>query len=195
MRKYFDDKCNTVKQTGRTNKLWDTVKPFVTNKVKSSDDVISLKVNDSIVNDPLVVCNMFNEYFSNVASGFDDDRSIDDDESIDCIVQSHERHTSLQLIQENITLTDEWFYFSEVTSNEVESLMGHIDHKKGPGYDNIPPKLIKEASVEFTVPITSLINESIRLDHFPDGLKWPNLHRYSKVLTAYLRVITAPQAF
>ena len=62
MRKYFDDKCNTVKQPGRTNKFWDTIKPFVTNKVKSSGDVISLKVNDSIVNDPLVVCNMFNEY-------------------------------------------------------------------------------------------------------------------------------------
>ena len=61
------------------------------------------------------------EYFNNVASGFDNDRSIDDDESIDCIVKSHEWHTSLQLIQENITLTDDLFYFSEVTSNEVKS--------------------------------------------------------------------------
>ena len=32
--------------------------------------------------------------------------------------------------------------------------MDHIDHNKGPGYDNIPPKLIKEASGEFIVPIT-----------------------------------------
>ena len=118
---------------------------------------------------------MFNEYFSNVASGFDNDRSIDDDESIDCIVKSHEGHTSLQLIQENITLTDDLFYFSEVTSNEVKSLMNRIDHKKGPGYDNIPPKLVKEASDEFTVPITSLINESLRLGHFPDGLKMAEL--------------------
>ena len=31
MRKYLDDKCNTVKQTGRTNKFWDTTKTFVTN--------------------------------------------------------------------------------------------------------------------------------------------------------------------
>ena len=128
IRKYFDDECNTVNQTGCTNKFWGTIKPFVTNKVKSSDDVISLKKNDSIVNDPLVVCNMFNEYFSNVASGFDNDRSIDDDESIDCIVISHEGHTSLQLIQENVTLTDDWLYFSEVTSNQVKSLMDHIDH-------------------------------------------------------------------
>ena len=119
-----------VKQTGGTNKFWDTVKPSLTNKVKSSDDVISLKVNDSIVNDHLVVCNMFNEYFSDVASGFDNDRSIDDDESIDCIVKSHEGHTSLQLTQENVTLTDDWFSFSELTSNEVKSLKDHIDHKK-----------------------------------------------------------------
>ena len=58
MRKYFDDKCNTVKQTGRTNKFGDTIKPFVTNKVKYYGDVISLKVNDSIVNDPLLVCSI-----------------------------------------------------------------------------------------------------------------------------------------
>ena len=103
MRKYFDDNCNTVKQTERTNKFRDTIKPFVTtNKVKSSDDVISLKVNDSIVNYHLVVCNMFNEYFSNVASYFDNDRLTDDDESIDCIVKSHEGHTSLQSIQETL---------------------------------------------------------------------------------------------
>ena len=71
-------------------------------------------MNDSILNDPLVICNMFNEYFSNVASGFDNDRLIDDNESIHCIVKSHERHTSLQLIQENVTLTDDLSYFSEV---------------------------------------------------------------------------------
>ena len=53
----------------------------------------------------------------------------------------------------------------------MKSLVDHIDHKKGPGYDNIPPKLIKDASGEITVPITSLINESIRLGNFPDGLK------------------------
>ena len=86
MHRYFDDKCNTFKQTGRTNKFCDTIKPFVTNKVKSSDDVISLEVNDSVANDPLVVGNMFNEYFIDVASGINNDRSIDDDESIDCIV-------------------------------------------------------------------------------------------------------------
>ena len=73
--------------------------------------------------------------------------------------------------------------------------MDHIDHKMGPGYDNTPPKLIKEPSDEFTVPIASLINESIRLGHFPDGFKITELAPYSKVLTTYLKVITAPKAF
>ena len=81
----------------------------------------------------------FDEYLSNVASSFDNDRSIDDDKSIECIVQSHEEHTILQLIEENVTLTDDLFYFREVISNAVKSLMDHIDHKKGPGCDNIPP--------------------------------------------------------
>ena len=179
MRKYFDDKCNTVKQTGHTNKFCDTIKPLLTDKVKSSDDVISLKVNDSIVNDPLVVCNMFNDFFSNVTSSFDNDRSIADDESIDCIVKSHEGHTSLQLIQGNVTLTDDLFHFREVTNNEVKSLMDHIDHIKGP--DNIPQKRIKEASDEFTVPITSLINESVRLGRFSDGLKMAELAPLFKI--------------
>ena len=125
----------------------------MTNKVNSSDDVISLKVNDSIVNDPLVVCNMLDEYFSNVASGFDNDRSIDDDESIDCIVKSHEGHTSLQLIQENITLSDDLFSFSEVTSNEVKSLMNRIDQKKGLAMTTFPLNSSKKLLMNLLCPL------------------------------------------
>ena len=125
----------------------------MTNKVNSSDDVISLKVNDSIVNDPLVVCNMFDEYFSNVASGFDNDRSIDDDESIDCIVKSHEGHTNLQLIQENITLSDDLFSFSEVTSNEVKSLMNRIDQKKGLAMTTFPLNSSKKLLMNSLCPL------------------------------------------
>ena len=46
---------------------------------------------------------MFNTYLSKVASGTVNDRLIDDDKSIDCVVNSHERFISLQLIQEDVT--------------------------------------------------------------------------------------------
>ena len=75
------------------------------------------------------------------------------------------------------------FYFTEVTSDGVKSLRDHTDHEKWSGYDYNAPKLIKEASDEFTLSVTFLINKSIKLGHFQ------NLHYHSKVLTAYLRAI------
>ena len=51
MRKYFDNKCK--------NKFWHAIKPFATNKLKSSDDVRSLKVSDSIEIDPFIVCKLY----------------------------------------------------------------------------------------------------------------------------------------
>ena len=63
----------------------------------------------------------------------------------------------------------------------MKSLMDHIDHKKGPGHDNTPQKLIKEASDEFTLPVTPVINESIRLGHSPDGLELAELAPLFKI--------------
>ena len=48
MHKYFDDKWNSAKAAGNSKMFWDTTKPFMTDKVSSVNENISLKVGDSI---------------------------------------------------------------------------------------------------------------------------------------------------
>ena len=175
MRKYFNDKCNSVKATGNSKMFWDTIKPFMTEKVRSVNENISLKVGDSIINENSAVANAFNEYFGQVASTIGNDEPIGENECIEDIIESHNNHISIKLIRENIETVGPEFHFQEVNDCDVKKLIENLDAKKGPGYDTLPPKLIKAASAEFTRPLTSLINQSVKLCHFPDGLKMAEL--------------------
>ena len=153
--------------------FWDTIKPFMTQKVRSVNENIRLKVGDSIINENSAVANAFNEYCGQVASTIGNDNPIDENECIEDIIESHNNHLIIQLIRENIETVGPDVHFREVNDCDVKKLIENLE--KGPGYDTLPPKLIKAASAEFTKPLTSLINQSVKLCHFHDGLKMAEL--------------------
>ena len=147
----------------------------MTEKMNSVNENISLKVGVSIINENPVVANAFNEFVGQVASTIGNDNQIDENECIEDIIDSHNSHFSIKLIRENIETVGPEFHFQEVNDCDVKKLIENLDAKKGPGYDTLPPKLIKAASAEFTKPLTSLINQSVELCHFPGGLKMAEL--------------------
>ena len=49
--------------------------------------------------------------------------------------------------------------------------MEGIDHSKSTGWDSIPPKIIKIAATELSVPIANLVNASFKTSCFPRDLK------------------------
>ena len=177
MRKYFDDKCNSEKAVGNSKMFWDTIKPFMTDKVKYSNESISIKIGNSIVNEHAAVTNAFNEYFGQVASTIGNDKPIEEDECIESIIESHNDHLSLHLIRDKVGRIGNVFNFQEVNECEAKKLIENLNPKKGPGYDMLPPKLIKAASAEFTKPLTSLVNQSVKSCHFPEGLKLAALYK------------------
>ena len=132
MRQYFDDRCNSKHLNGSSKQFWNKIKPFVTDKVKTKYDHITLKVNDSIENEPCAVCNIFNEYFSNVASEIGNEKSIDDNESIESVVKSYDEHQSIKLIREVTKSTPISFDFQMVCKSDIKSILDNIDSTKGP---------------------------------------------------------------
>ena len=66
MKNCFESRCNKEKVTHSSAKFLDTVKPFLTNTIKNSNNFISLRSGDKMINDPVTVCNEFNEFFANV---------------------------------------------------------------------------------------------------------------------------------
>ena len=63
----------------------------------------------------------------------------------------------------------------EVSQNELRTVLKGLNPKKSLGYDHVPPKLLNIATEEISIPLTPLINSSIRTTSFPDQLKLAEL--------------------
>ena len=62
-----------------------------------------------------------------------------------------------------------------------------MDPKKGAGFDNIPPKILKIASDELAEPMAALLNDSIRTSEFPGDLKMSELSPLLKNKDSFYR--------
>ena len=130
----------------------------MTEKSTSANSYISLKVDESIISDLQAECNVFNKYFSEVASNIGHETPIEDNEDIDSKVNSYKGHQSINDIQITAKHGDS-FPFREIPVHEISRLMKGMDPTKGPGYDNIAPKLLKLVPEEFSAPPTAFFNE------------------------------------
>ena len=82
----------------------------------------------------------------------------------------YDDHDSIKCIS-NHNHTIELFAFSSVCVEKAKRMLDDIDSSKAIGFDNIPPKLLKSASQELAQPLATLVNQSIRMSHFPHDLK------------------------
>ena len=169
IKKYFDERCNEQYKSN-PKKYWDTIKPFISDKAKSGPSSFILKINDNIVNDPFKISNEFNSFFSTVASNIGKSDKLIDRDNVREIVCSYENHSSIREIKQRLP-NNSSFAFKKTTETDVLALLRNIDPKKSAGYDGIPPKMLKIAAKEFSLPLTCIINDSITLSNFPSQLK------------------------
>lgn len=201
IKKYFSKKCNTSELKARPSQFWNTIKPFIPSSSRPGKENISLLHDDKVTSDPTKVCNIFNEYFSNVADSIGNETPIRDGENIDDILKSYKDHDSVKLIRSTFPNVP-GFEFRHVAECEVRQLLKNVDPRKATGCDGVPPKLLKAAANELALPITSLINQSIDLSCFPSECKkaeWapmykdkdhllPNNYRPVSILTAISKI-------
>ena len=157
------------KNTEKNSKhFWPTVSPFLTSTRKKSDSVISLREGDTIINDPAEVADIFNSYYTKIASdiGFDD--TI---ESVEKCVDKYKNHPSVLKILEHHGDLGGRFSFHTVDSSSVCMYLKQFNPKKATGFDNIPGRILKLAHNELAYPLTYVINSSINQNVFPSILK------------------------
>ena len=140
MNTYFYERCNSDSFRNNPRQYWRTIKPYMTDKCKTNDIGISLFHENKIVNDPVKVCEVFNEYFMKAASNIGNEGPISDDENIDDILRTYDGCEIIQRITSNVP-HDGIFNFSSTTVKEVNDLLNKTDPTKATGYDDIPPKL------------------------------------------------------
>ena len=111
------------------------------------------------------LCNIFNNYFVNVAKDIGNDSLQFKDDFSD--------HPSIQKILENNPVKDplDKFSFKPVEEMQVHKIISKLDIKKSTGVDNISAKILKTCVSAVSGVISNLINTTYSLCKFPTGLK------------------------
>ena len=154
--KYFLDRCVGGCRSGT---FWNTIKPFLTNKGSIHQKDTILCENDVLINDQAQICDIFNDFFVNVAKNIGSD-SISVDEN----------HPSICSIEKS-KLSDAQLTFRPVDENFISKQISNLNTKKATGHDGISAKLVKLAKPVILPHLTSLINISLTTSVFPDSLK------------------------
>ena len=79
-----------------------------------------------MVNDPVKVCNTFNDYFINAALDIGKEHPIQRDENIDDIRFSYTDHSIIRRIKSHVSQTNT-FNFPPTTVKEVHDLLKNVD--------------------------------------------------------------------
>jgi hypothetical protein len=135
-----------------------------------------------------VVSDIVNEYFSAVAKHVADSDCITSSGRADVFnkIKKYENHDSIHIINNNIP-NDVHFSFNNVSEETVLKKLKSINPRKSPGFDNIPPKLVKIGAHALSKPLTKTINKCIDMSIFPDDLKRAEVSPIFKKGDAYCK--------
>ena len=141
---------------------------------QSTNYKIILRESDKIVTDERIICNIFDDYFSNVAKEIWFDDEIPDDfqttDGFAKFIDKHSSHSSIVKIKEHSS-TERSLVFRDINGSEVEKMIKTMDPTKAQGFDNVPSKLLRLGASGIAHHISSLINHSLQLCTFPDMFK------------------------
>ena len=138
---------------GNIKKTWSNIREIMSNS-KNKKSVKSIIINSAIVNDPNLIADHFNEYFTTIAASLEQN-----------IPQTN--ISPLHYVKgSNINS----LFLSPVTFLECSNIIGKL---KPTGQDTNDPsiRVWKEAKEALAVPISNLINECFSVGEFPYCLK------------------------
>ena len=166
---YFTEKC---KGSTKNKDFWKAVKPIFS-KTKTKSDNIPLKHNDEIITDCRRVCEIFNEFFSQI--GLDIGNPENNNKPVEDIIADYANHPSVTMIKTKINPTPKNANLCNITEQDVHKIISKLSSKKASGYDEIPVKFIKSVSTSLINPLTKLANKCIQENVFPDKMKMANI--------------------
>ncbi|KAK6176060.1 hypothetical protein SNE40_014416 [Patella caerulea] len=159
IKEYFMERCSGGP---KSKDFWPTIRPFLTNKGSCHDTAITLCENDTIKSDQNNVCNIFNDFYINVANDIGKDSIKIDSE------QNFQDHPRIKAIK---TSNNQNFSFNPVSEKDVSGFLKQIGDKKATGVDNISVKILKKTESVMIPHITELINTMFIKCTFPQQLK------------------------
>ena len=156
------------------NKFWTTIKPFLSDKGLSKQNIVIVD-RDKIISEDNDVAESLQTFFSTAVDslGIPENNhlrnEVNENDPIEKILKTYSSHPSIVMIRSKISAST--FSFREVTDTEVKKEITNLDPKKAIPHGNIPIKHIKETSEVCSTFLTNIFNIGIKNCTFPDELK------------------------
>jgi hypothetical protein len=134
--------------------VWDVIKHNVDN-IGSKNDIKEIKQNDNtLIDNPVDICNEFNNYFINETNNCNFDDKTDFTEAM-----------------RNVPICCNSIYLTPVNENDIYKLIKNLKNTYSSGYDDIRTDVIKKTADYIVAPLTHIINLSLVQGHYPSALK------------------------
>ena len=147
-------------------------------KNKNKNELVSIKTNDCIKSESVLV-EMFNNHYINIVEKTSDivpeslgDSSLpeNDEETVNKILKHYENHPSVSKIKcnQNETLN---FDFPTAKVEDINKIIKSLNPRKATGPDGIPVKILKIARNVIDSHLTNIINIDIKENKFSEDAK------------------------
>jgi dihydroneopterin aldolase len=150
--KLMANSANKIKTT------WSIIKSL-TGKVKKQETIHTLCINGSVITDPQIISNSFNEYFVTVVDIFYKKNNTDLSQATGYLYDNFGK--PFQTIKYKFT-----------SYNEIEKIVQNLKISNACGYDEISSRVIKACSKTISSPLSHICNQALAKGTFPSRLKF-----------------------
>jgi hypothetical protein len=134
--------------------MWKHINQLV-NKNSRSTNISVLQIDEQVITENETIADLFNEYFTDIGPNLSN--------------QITETNTDFKRYMK--FKTQHKFNFKNININEVLNALEKLKTSKSTGHDNIPAKLLKDASDAVASFLVFIFNTSLTYGIFPDNLK------------------------
>ena len=146
---YFETNWNSIKNT------WKGLKSILNIKNISAEIPKTLSVDGTTISNPMEISNIFNNYFSSVATKTKLNISF-----------SHKHFSDFPKKRSNIS-----FFVSPTDKTEIEDVISSFDFNKSVGPNSISTKIVKLLKDDISSQLSEIFNISFSSGVFPSILK------------------------
>ena len=152
-----------LKSTNRSRTTWNIVKTVTNNRI-TVNNTQPMNINNKLTNNPSIIANAFNTYFSSLADNL--------------ITKSFfEKNTSnekdpLIYLEQNFTQSFPPLRLKNTTTHEISKIIQSLKCKDSYGYDEVSTTILKISAPYILSPLTYIFNKTLATGIFPDRLKF-----------------------
>ena len=183
-----------LKNVTYNKKFWKTVKPFLSDKVKTFPK-ITLVEKEKIISDESKIANSFRNLFENAICSFGikanehSQKNNDLRNPVENAIKKFGHHPRINLINKNISNMED-FDFSPADHENILKEVINLDNKNRT-FKKIPTRGLKDASDVCSPVLPNIWNEEILLNkNFPENRKLADLTLFLKRTIKVLLEIT-----